>query len=594
MPNSETDLIRAVRAEPAPGDGTPSGNGPSEERPRAGVPAMVAEHVRERPQALALSGPDGELTYDGVHRWCRGVVAALREHGVRPAELVAVRVPPSARGVCAMLGVLQAGGVLLPLDPSQPPLRQNQIVEDAGVRLLIGEDTATGSIVVSDTGAEPRTLTGAPDAAYVIYTSGSTGLPKGVVCRHSGLANIATAQRGVFGVEPADRVAQIAPWCVDASLFEITLALTAGASLHIAAASDRHPGPPLERFLTSADANVLVATPSTLAALRPDELPSPRLVISAGEELPPDVARAWAAGRRLVNAYGVTEGSIWTSYQELPADSLSDADHIPLGTAIPGCRISLRDAFLKPVPAGETGEICIEGAGVAAGYLDREELTDSRFAEGPSGRLFLSGDLATYDASGGLRFLGRKDDQVKLGGMRVELGEVRHVLSRCPAVRDCAVRPDNNRLVAYVVARPGHDVDRIALTEWMEERVPLQMVPSLYIPVAELPMTAWGKLDVAGLPQPTAFVAVSQEQGDVVGAGIETDLSLMVSDILGVPKVLSHDDLFMLGLTSLSMARLMTRVLDELSTEIDPVDVFERPTVAELAELIDQRHQASA
>jgi len=507
---------------------------------------------------------------------------SLRVRGIQPGEPVAVRVPPSAAGIGAVLGVWLAGGVLVPLDPTQPLLRQQQILDAVGVRLVISAGADTHSCAVTDTGNPARTIGAGSDAAYVIHTSGSTGVPKGVVCTHTALVNVVRAQRDVFQLGPADRVAQLAPWCVDAFLFEVLLALTAGARLDIAKPDDRYPGPPVERFLGNGRATTIVATPSVLRALDPHQLPDLRLVISAGEALPPDLARTWAAGHRLVNAYGVTEATIWSTYAELDEKTLAAGGPVLLGQPIPGCSLTILD----PHPDG-AGELCIAGDGLALGYLDRKDLTTERFPIGPHGRVFRTGDLVIREDPDHLRFVGRDDEQVKLGGLRVELGEVRHVLTQHPDVHDCAVRQDGNRLVAYVVPAVGA-VHRHALTEWMEQRLPIQMVPSLYVPMTKLSLTAWGKLDITALPSPADAVAAQQEPETEPESSTQTRLAHIASELLDLPSISLRDDLFLLGMTSLTMARFLRRVIDDLHAEIEPIDVFENPTIAELAVIVDK------
>ncbi|WJV45639.1 non-ribosomal peptide synthetase [Streptomyces flavofungini] len=596
---------------------------------------MVDEHVCLRPTAVAVDAADGRVDYATLSARADACARALRQRGIRPAELVAVRITPSAAGVGAVLGVARAGGVLVPLDPSQPPLRQREIIDVARIRLVVsaGEDTgacpsgsgsphpsgpgsphpsgsgetypsgsggpyasASGeTYTVTDTGKAPRALGPMPGAAYVIHTSGRTGAPKGVVCTHAALANVARAQRAVFGIVPGTRVAQVAPWCVDAALFEMVLALTAGACLCVATPDDRYPGPPLERFLTRARVSAAVLTPSSLRALRPDRVPDLRLVVSAGEALLPDLARTWAARGRLVNAYGPTEATIWSTYAELDEHTIGAGTSAPLGRPLPGCSLTVLDRDLRPVPPGTPGEACVGGAGLAAGYLDQDELTAARFPTGPSGRVFRTGDIVVQDGGPDtLRFVGREDEQVKLGGLRVELGEVRHTLVRHPAVHDCAVRKDGDRLVAYVVPAHGAEVDRYALTEWVEQRLPLQMVPSLYVPMAELPSTAWGKLDVAALPAPDDAVAAQRDRTSAPRSATERYLTALAAELLDVPAVSPRDDLFLIGMTSLTMAQLLRRVLDELAVDIEPVDVFENPTPAELATALDKREGGAA
>jgi amino acid adenylation domain-containing protein len=553
------------------------------------VLAMVAEHVRLHPAAPAVTDPDETLDYGALAARAEQCAHLLKAQGHSAGELVAVRIAPSAAGICAVLGVLCAGGVLVPLDVSQPPLRQEQIIGAAGVTFVMSQDEDTGTFVVTETGHAAKMVEAVPDAAYLIHTSGSTGAPKGVMCGHAALANVVRAQRTVFRVEAADRVAQLAPWCVDAFLFEVFLALAAGACLQIATQNDRYPGPPLERFLARGPATVAVTTPSVLRALDPTSLPALRLLISAGDALLPELALRWVTRRRLVNAYGLTEATIWTSYAELDQQTLAQADYVPLGHAIAGCSLTVVDDALQPVPAGTPGQLCIRGAGVALGYLDADGFTARHFPVEPSGRAVLTGDFAVEDANDSLRFIGRHDEQVKLGGLRVELGEVRNVLISHPLIHDCAVRQDGGRLVAYVVAHAAAAIDTVDLIIWMEERLPIQMVPTLYVPMPALPLTAWGKHDTAALPAPDEAMAALRNGDSAPQGATQAHLAGILSDLLNTPAISPEDDLFLLGMTSLTMARLMRHVFDDFAAEVEPVEVFENPTLAGLATLIDQR-----
>ncbi|MCM2425080.1 phosphopantetheine-binding protein [Streptomyces sp. RKAG337] len=203
-----------------------------------------------------------------------------------------------------------------------------------------------------------------------------------------------------------------------------------------------------------------------------------------------------------------------------------------------------------------------------------------------------TGDIAVHDGAGRLTFTGRDDEQVKIGGTRIEPGEVRHTLIRHPTVHDCAVRPDGPRLVAYVVPNPDTAIDPPALTQWLRQRLPVQMVPSLYVTMASLPMTSWGKLDVNALPAPDAEAAAPQDRTPLAQSATESWLTQVAAELLGVPAVSPRDDLFLIGMTSMTMARLLRRLIDDRRADISPVDVFENPTLAELAAVVD-RHTAA-
>ncbi|MDG4789715.1 non-ribosomal peptide synthetase [Micromonospora sp. WMMD1102] len=552
---------------------------------------LVAGQVRRRPDAPAVVDHDRMLSYGELADAADLVAAQLTDTGLRPGGVVGLTVPPSATAIAAAMGVLHAGGVLLPCDPSQPPLRQQQILQSSDAGLVVAAGARTDAVQVVATDGR-RVLAGAEvDPAYVIYTSGSTGTPKGVVCSHPAWANVARAQHGIVGIVPADRVAQLAPWCVDAALFEMVLALTAGATLCVARPEDRYPGPPAERFLHENDVTVAVMTPSTLRALRSERLTNLRLIISAGEALPTSVARPWTSSVRLLNAYGPTEGTIWSTWAEVTGDEEEGDGTAPIGIPIGGCEVTVRGPDLEPVGAGQRGEICLGGIGVAVGYLDHDDTAEDRFTTGQGGRLLRTGDIGSIDAQGRLLFHGRDDDQVKLGGLRVELGEVREALRSHPAVDDCVVRPDGGRLVAHLVPARDTSVDTTDLIEWMERRLPLAMVPTLYVEMDSLPLTAWGKVDVAALPDASAVRP--RTSVDRTLTPTEALLLRVAIDTLQFDQLGPDDDLFMLGLTSLSLARLMVGLSEGAGIDVEPVDIFEHPTISALASVLDDRARLS-
>ena len=564
-----------------------------------GVLELISAHVRRAPESLAVCDEWEKLTYAELADAVDNCAQQLIRMEIQPGELVALCTSPSCAGIAAMLAIWHIQGCAVNFDPSQPALRQEQILAATGARFIIEPSNRADSPVVRNTNGAPRTLPEIPDAAYIIHTSGSTGTPKGVVCQHSGLHNMAQAQLELFGIATTDNVAQVAPWSADASVFEITLALAAGATLYIASPDDRYPGPPLENFLNAAPVSCAVLTPSVLRSLHPTMLPEVKLVISAGEELRPELARGWIPNRRLFNAYGPTEATIWTMYYEVATEFLSGARRIPLGQPVAGCNAVILNPELQPCAVDEPGELYLSGAGIAAGYLDDDEKTRTGFPEIGGERFFRSGDYAVLDAENNMFFVGREDEQIKLGGLRIELGEVRYVLSLNPAVYDAVVIRDaeHDRLVAYVVLdRDDYETVPLQkeLIDWMELRLPLPMVPSLYVPLPELPLTEWGKVDPAALPSPADAVASLRTSSAGSTSDTQQRLITIVAEILQLPDFAADDDLFMLGMTSLTMARLLRRVSADLGVELQPIDVFELPTVASLTEFVDETKAVSA
>ncbi|MCP4656142.1 MAG: AMP-binding protein, partial [bacterium] len=464
-------------------------------------PALVCDE-----SAGPLPGRLGEtLSYSQLNRRANRLAHHLRRLGVGPERLVGLCLERSPAMVVALLAVLKAGGAFMPLDPSYPRSRLRFMLEDAGISILLTREEdpdrlpAAGFEVIrlDRSGAPPAVRGELPDAnpvtvthpenlAYVIYTSGSTGLPKGAMIRHRGLSNLAADRP--LRTRPGDGVLQFASLSFDAAVFELTLALSGGATIYLSAGESPLPGPPLVDFLRRHAIHQVVLPPSALAAMPPAagrELPALRTVLVAGEACPAGLVDAWAGGREFLNAYGPTETTICATVGRCragggkpPFDGLR-SDNGPrtapsqrlrptaasekpsIGRPLRNFRCYVLDGDLRPVPIGTPGELTIGGVGLARGYLGRPALTAEKFVPDPftgerGGRLYRSGDLVQALADGRIDFLGRIDHQVKVRGYRIEPGEIEAVLSDHPAVREAAVvtraeERDDPRLVAYVV-----------------------------------------------------------------------------------------------------------------------------------------------
>lgn len=533
-------------------------------------------HVRRSPTATAVVGEDATVNYAELAAAGRAWVAELEDRGVRPHDVVAVCLPRSVEAVAAAIGVFAVGATVLMLETNLPAARRSHLVEQAGCAYIV------------DTPLDPTRSPGAAefrqpqprDAAYIVFTSGSTGVPKGVVVEHGSLANTIAAQHALLDIDPGDRVALIAPFTVDAFLFELTLALCAGATVHIADEAQRHPGLPLRRFLRTNQITALVATPTTLRSLDPADHRSVRLVMSAGEALDTELAGQWAPGRALVNAYGPTEAAIWSTAAWVSGTETE----IGLGAPIPGVRVDVLRDDLTATEVDEPGEIWLSGAGIARGYLN----TDSAhgFVEAPWGRAYRTGDRAVRRADGTLVFLGRDDDQVKLGGLRVELGEIRAQMLRHPAVTDAAVRVHRDRLVTYVTGPDATALNRDDLMLFMEEQLPMQLAPTTYFVVPSIPTTTWGKVDMTALPDPDELLRRPETPAAEPATEAQRYLIALAEELIGATEVTVTDDLFVLGLNSIRVARFIDRINQDKGVELAPVDIFQHPTIAALADRI--------
>ncbi|MBL1100030.1 non-ribosomal peptide synthetase, partial [Streptomyces coffeae] len=452
--------------------------------PRLTMPRLFEAQVARTPDAPALLFPGVELSYAELNARANRLARLLIDRGVGPEDVVALMLPRSAELVVAVLAVGKAGAAYLPVDPEYPAERIRFLLTDAapGLALTTAElatalPDGTAHLAMEDTArlagergfaaddvrdAERRSPLTPTHPAYVIYTSGSTGLPKGVVGTHTGVAALLTAQRERLDVGPGDRVLQFASFSFDAAFWELVMALLSGATLVLAPSDALRPGTPLAGLVADRQVSHLTLPPTVLEVMEPGDLPSVRSLVVAGEAATGELAARWSPGRRLVNAYGPTETTVCATMSE----PLTGGARPPIGTPITQARAYVLDERLRPVPPGVPGELYVSGAGLARGYLDRPGLTATRFLACPFGapgeRMYRTGDLAKRRADGTLVYLGRTDDQVKVRGYRVELGEVASALTDQPEVSQAVVVPHPDRpgqLVGYVVSAAADAAD---------------------------------------------------------------------------------------------------------------------------------------
>ncbi|MFE7841049.1 amino acid adenylation domain-containing protein [Streptomyces sp. NPDC057474] len=468
-------------------------------------PAMFAEQVRQRPDAVALIFENEELTYAELDERANRLAHALIARGAGPERIVALALPRSAELIVAEVAVLKSGAAYLPIDHDYPADRIAYMLGDArpvcmvttgeaardlpdpadDMTLLELDSPATAAELAERPVHDPTEADrGAPltvlNAAYVIYTSGSTGRPKGVALAHGGVAKLVATQSERFGIGPHSRVLQFASPSFDVAFWDLCLGLLSGGRLIVVPAERRVPGAPLADYANAHGVTFMILPPALLAAMPDDVRLPPKATLLAGtERVSPELVGRYARGRMMFNAYGPTEATTNSTLglcdPDIPAGAI-----VPIGVPDPGTRAYVLDAFLRPVPAGVTGELYLGGAGLARGYLGRPDLTAERFVADPFGepgeRLYRTGDLVRWRADGRLEFLGRADAQVKIRGFRIEPGEIESVLRGHPAVDQVTVvvredRPGDRRLAAYVV--PALDGPRDAdpdarVEEWKE------------------------------------------------------------------------------------------------------------------------------
>lgn len=592
---------------------------------KASVSASICERIASvaarTPDRLAIVDGTSRMTYAELERQSNQLATYLQQAGATAERCVGLWMARSPQFVVAALAVLKTGAAYLPLDSSTPTDRATFILSDAGASLLLthrgkGRDLGVGAWrVIELDGANaaplpvspPSPLVVHPDLdslAYVIYTSGSTGRPKGVEITHANLLNLIDWHQDAFEVTPDDCASQVAGLGFDAAVWEIWPTLAAGASLHFADEVTRR-SPQMLRDWLVAERITISFVPTVLAEqLLQSNWPAQttlRLLLTGADTL----RRRPAAGLpfQLVNNYGPTECTVVaTSGRVAPEANLDGPPSI--GRPIRDAAALILDDALRPVPSGEIGELCLAGSLVGRGYRNNSELTANRFVtySPPSGtpvRVYRTGDRARVLPNGEIAFLGRLDEQVKIRGYRVELGEIVSSLDRCPGIEACAAMvrdgdngDDGRQLVAYVVVARDAQLTASALRAFLASRLPDYMVPSHFVTVNALPITANGKLDKAALPAPSANNLLPNREPDGVspvavasssGAGYQQQIAALVASLLGQPSVGLNDNFFLLGGHSMLGVQLVARIKEMFAVKVTLRQLFTAPTVAALS-----------
>ncbi len=600
--------------------------------PAATLHRLVLARAAQTPDRIALVSGDACLTYGQLARSARRLAARLRALGVGPEAPVGLCVERSLDMVTGMLGILAAGGAYVPLDPEYPVERLAAMLDDCGAAVVVAaargreilagraaqvvslEAGGTASVAPADGAAAATTATTATTAAtganlaYLIYTSGSTGRPKGVTICHRSVANLLAAVQARLPAGGAEVWTVCHSCSFDFSVWEIWAPLAGGGRLVIVPADVVRAPAALARLLREQQVTVLHLTPSALQPLldevpRREGLPALRWIGSGGEALPPALAAATLAGGfALWNFYGPTEATVWCALSEVAPPEMGAAS-VPIGGPLANYRLHVVDRRCEPVACGSIGDLLIGGAGLARGYHRRPAFTAERFVPDPftaaGARLYRSGDLARYRHDGALECLGRTDQQIKLRGFRIELGEIEAVLAAHPAVAEAAVvlwqgEAEDRRLIAYVVAGDGHDLDPVALRRALAERVPRYMLPAAIVRLAEMPRNRSGKLDRRQLAARPPGAPPAATTGAAPGSLLEQAVARCWCSVLGLPSVGIHDNFFDLGGHSLLALRLRRELTAALGRELSVIDLFRFPTIAALAEHLGSAGEPAA
>jgi amino acid adenylation domain-containing protein len=594
------------------------------------VAELIEAQARKSPGAMAVVCGSEQLSFGDLDARAGQLARYLQQHGVGPGVAVGVCLERSPEQVIALLAIFRAGGVYVPLDPAAPPERIRYVVGDTGMPLMLTQPLlrervdGTGTQVVCLAEAEaavlaepaqeqPAPVSRTDQPAYIIYTSGSTGQPKGVVVERGALSAHCRTIIKVWQLGPQDRVTQFSQYSFDASLEQILPALAAGAQLVMRGDEIWSPRQLLDELQTHQVTVMILPAAYWQQAVRewaqtPDLLAGMplRLVVSGGEQLSRPILQQWPRlglpQARLLNVYGPTETTITATMAEIRPDD----EWITIGRPLPGRTTYILDQRGQPVPAGVVGELFIGGGLLARGYLNRAELTSERFvpdtfvpdtfgpdsaASEPHARLYRTGDRARYLADGRIEYLGREDQQVKIRGYRIELGEVEAALAQYPGVAEAVVvaRPGSRgaELAAFVVARPGVQLDQAEVRGFLRDRLPAYMVPPVVEPLADLPWLASGKPDRRRLMEMPGESARTEEGYVGPQSPIHEQLAQIWEELLDISPIGISDNFFDLGGHSMLAAQLIDRIDQRYGKKVTLSTLFGKPTIEQLTEELE-------
>ena len=577
------------------------------------VHLQIADQAARTPSAVAAQEASGgsQLTYAELERRSNQLARCLHRLGAKGGSVVGICLERSLDMLVAVVGILKSGAAYLPLEVENPAQRRAFQLRDSAAGCVVTLQRFVAELGDVETlcfdrerellAATSSEAWNAPvsfaSAAYVIYTSGSTGAPKGAVISHGAIENHVRWMTSTFPFSQTDVILQVSSTAFDASVWEMLNALAQGARLVLAPHETHRDIDRLVETIRARGVTSALLVPSLLSAVvehpRFTECTTLQRVFTGAETLTPQLANAFRSRSRatLCNLYGPTEATINATY--FPVDSPATAA-VPIGRPIANVRCYVVDDLLQHCPVGIAGELYIAGDGIARGYANRPALTALKFLPDPFGepgsRMYATGDLARWTAEGTLEFRGRRDDQVKVRGFRVELGEIEVALEQHEAIREALVvaraGPGGKQLVAYARAQASAPSGR-DLRRWLEGRLPAYMVPAAVVFVAEWPLTPNGKVDRAALPAPDTSGAAAGYVGPKTR--LEERLVGIWTEVLRIPRVGIHDNFFELGGHSLVATQVVARIRAQLGVDLPVRALFDAPTVAGLAEQSQRR-----
>ncbi|MCR3911511.1 enterobactin non-ribosomal peptide synthetase EntF [Klebsiella variicola] len=589
--------------------------------PATTLSALVADQARKTPDAPALADAHWQFSYREMRQQVVALAQLLRQRGVKPGDSVAVALPRSVFLTLALYGIVEAGAAWLPLDTGYPDDRLRMMLEDARPSLLItsadqlarfsdipGLESLCYQQPLAAGDDAPLALSKPEHTAYIIFTSGSTGRPKGVMVGQTAIVNRLLWMQDRYPLSADDVVAQKTPCSFDVSVWEFWWPFIAGAQLVMAEPEAHRDPQAMQQFFARYGVTTTHFVPSMLAAfvasLDADSVAACRTlrrVFCSGEALPTELCREWErlTGAPLHNLYGPTEAAVDVSWYPACGSELAavTGSSVPIGWPVWNTGLRILDAAMRPVPPGVAGDLYLTGIQLAQGYLGRPDLTASRFIAdpfAPGERMYRTGDVARWLTNGAVEYLGRSDDQLKIRGQRIELGEIDRVMSALPDVAQAvshacvfnqaaATGGDARQLVGYLVSDSGLPLDTAALKARLAEQLPPHMVPVVLMQLADLPLSANGKLDRKALPLPTLG---GERSGRPPEPGMETLVATAFSQLLGCEVNDIDADFFALGGHSLLAMRLAAQLSRQLARQVTPGQVMVASTVGKLSALL--------
>jgi amino acid adenylation domain-containing protein len=565
---------------------------------------IIEETAVKMPDRIALSSGEYQLTYRQLNRQAGHLAAQLREKGIRPGDIAALKAPPSLEMITGILGILKSGGAYLPIDPEYPQERIAYMLKDSGAKITL----TNKDIDIKNPSCSPSCPSWlnhhSSNLAYVIYTSGTTGRPKGVAVEHGNLTAYLAAFSAEFHLEPRDIVVQQASFAFDAFVEELYPILQKGGRLALPRREEVKDADLLTGFIQKHHVTMITCSPLLLNELNSRGISETmRIFISGGDRLKAAyVENLVKSGAAVYNTYGPTEAAVCASYYRCGPGSPPD---VPIGGPISRYKLYILDRHGRPLPVGIAGELCIGGPGVTRGYLNRPQLTADKFLQSSNksyksyrtyikGTIYKTGDLACWLPDGSVDFLGRIDQQVKIRGYRIEPGEIQTLLQESELVNEAVVVPveEGQNLCAYIAPRAAAQTgnDWISqLRTHLESQLPNYMVPAYIVPLQRIPTTASGKIDYPALPAPRGMTAGTYvpPRDDIEQRLV--DIWRQVLDREPAKTRIGIDDnFFNLGGHSLRATVMISRIHRELEVRVSLADCFENPTVRQLARHIKQ------